>query len=59
MDDTFDIMARRLMSLGSHVEMTGDGLQKHRSEDRRMTKMSRIPLVGMAQDSLAHIYVLL
>lgn len=56
MDDISYITVKRLMTTEKHLETTRGDLQRHRPEDLRVTKMSRIPRACMAGDNRAHIY---
>ena len=57
MGGTFDVMPKTLTSSGYHLRTTRDNQQIHLSEDRRMTKICRIPCAGMAGDNLPRISV--
>lgn len=59
MDDISDITVKRLIPSETHLGTTRGDQQRHRSEDLRMTKTSRIPRACMAEDNRAHIYALL
>lgn len=57
MGDTSDLMPKTLTSSGYHLGTTRDNQQIHLSEERRMTKICRIPCAGMAGDNLPRISV--